>query len=147
MVPMSSASRRLKDIGVTDLQAIKDSRGVITVAEAQRQVPFVIERLFVVSGVAAGTSRGGHAHKAQTQFLICVAGSVELRLDDGNQSRSIMLDSPHQGLLIPPLIWSTQAYQEPDSVLVVLCDAPYDEADYLRDYAGFQGFIDGTANR
>ena len=146
MVPMSSASR-LKDIDVIDLQVIEDSRGVITVAEAQRHVPFVIERLFVVSSVAAGTSRGGHAHKAQTEFLICVTGSVEVRLDDGNQSRRLVLDKPDQGLLLPPLMWSTQVFQEPDSILAVLCDAPYDEADNLRDYAEFQAFIGGATIR
>ena len=141
MDPLTTENGRLRDIGVIDLQVISDDRGIITVAEAQRHVPFAIERLFVVSGVAAGASRGGHAHKAQTQFLICVAESVAVLLDNGHQSRTILLDKPDQGLVIPPLIWSTQVYQESESVLAILSNAPYDEADYLRDYAEFQAFV------
>ena len=41
--------------------------------------------------------RGGHAHKDLFQVLIALNGSFELLLDDGSNTKKILLDSPNIG--------------------------------------------------
>jgi dTDP-4-dehydrorhamnose 3,5-epimerase len=47
------------------------------------------------------------------------------------------LDSPEQGIEIGPMIWREMHDFSPDCVVAVLADAPYDEADYIRDHSAF----------
>jgi UDP-2-acetamido-3-amino-2,3-dideoxy-glucuronate N-acetyltransferase len=119
------------------LQAKSDARGTLVVGEAGRHVPFAMQRFFAVTGVPAGEARGGHAHKALQQLLVCLNGMVRVRYDDGERDGTTVLDSPDEALLIPPGIWAEQVYGDAGAVLLVLCDAPYDETDYLRDYDAF----------
>ena len=58
-------------------------------------------------------------------------------LDDGSRRISMCLDDPATGLLIEPMVWHEMSDFSPDCVLLVLADAPYDEADYIRDHADF----------
>ena len=72
--------------------------------------------------------------------MVCVCGAVEVRCDDGANSRVERLDRPNAGLFVPPTIWSEQIYVVPGSVLMVLCDQPYEAEDYIRDRAAFVAF-------
>ncbi len=137
----------LDDCRLIEFQTLTDDRGTVTVAEAHRHVPFLIERVFFVSGVAAGGARGGHAHKRQQQMLVCTTGQIDVTLENGSESRSITLDTPNTGLFIPPLVWAAQTYAKPDSILTVFCDAAYDENDYLRDRAGFEQYLAEITDR
>ena len=58
-------------------------------------------------------------------------------LDDGAERETVTLDDPSRGLILPPMVWHEMADFSPDSVLLVLADAPYDEGDYIRDYDDF----------
>jgi len=51
-----------------------------------------------------------------------------------------MLDAIDRGLLVPNGIWAEQRYLDSDNVLMVLCDRPYEEHDYIRDYREFLAF-------
>ena len=42
-----------------------------------------------------------------------------------------------RGILVPAGIWAEQRYRGPGTILMVLCDMRYDEADYIRDYDAF----------
>jgi hypothetical protein len=44
------------------------------------------------------------------------------------------------GLLVPPGIWAEEIYEKPHSVLAVLCDRPYEEGDYIRDFEEFKAY-------
>ncbi|MGB0670999.1 MAG: sugar 3,4-ketoisomerase [Rhodospirillales bacterium] len=120
-----------------DLQCVLDERGSLIVGEVDCHVPFPIRRFFVVTDVPAGELRGAHAHKDQHQMLVCLKGSVQVSLESGRDDWAVTLDGPTKGLHIPPGIWAEQTYSGPDAVLLVLCDAAYDEADYIRDHAAF----------
>lgn len=125
------------ELQVSRLQAIGDDTGTLLVAESGRQVPFAIARTFVVTGVAAGAMRGHHAHKRCQQLLVCLSGRISVLVYDGSTSRTLVLAGVGESLYIPPGIWAEQVYEASGSILMVLCDQPYDEADYLRDYEGF----------
>lgn len=113
--------------------------GILAVSQCGQDVPFTVDRLFTVSA-PEGAVRGHHAHRQLQQFLICVHGAIEVVVDDGVRRQVYRLDHPSQALYLPAGIWGEQTYLEQGSVLAVLCDAPYDEADYLRDRAEFLDF-------
>jgi UDP-2-acetamido-3-amino-2,3-dideoxy-glucuronate N-acetyltransferase len=119
------------------LHAVEEARGLLTVGEAARQVPFEPRRYFVVSEVPDENIRGEHAHLALHQFLVCLAGRVTAEVDDGRRRAAIVLDTPRVGLYMPPLTWGAQHHYSRDAVLLVLASHEYDAADYVRDYPRF----------
>ena len=86
-------------------------------------------------------TRGHHAHKALQQVLICVHGSCRIRIDDGKEQETVLLDQPDTGLYIPNAIWREMFDFSSDAVLMVLASEPYSESDYIRDYEDFLCFI------
>jgi dTDP-4-dehydrorhamnose 3,5-epimerase-like enzyme len=84
-----------------------------------------------------GNIRGRHAHRQCSQLLICTNGSIEVKCDDGNTNELYVLDKPNFGLLIAPGVWAEQRYMEDNTILTVLCDRPFEEVDYLRNYEDF----------
>jgi dTDP-4-dehydrorhamnose 3,5-epimerase-like enzyme len=123
------------DVREVTLPRFTREDGDLAVAEYGKQLPFQPLRLFTVSG-NEGALRGQHAHRWCTQFLMCVHGTIEVMCDDGTYKRGFVLDCNDKGLLIPPGIWAEETYRS-RGVLAVLCDRLFEEADYLRDYAGF----------
>lgn len=97
---------------------------------------FQIRRVFFIAA-EVGAVRGKHAHRRQRQVLMCAAGSilVEAVLPDG--SRESVLLSQGYGVEVNPLVWTTQEFCAPDSVLVVICDDTFDESDYIRSFEEF----------
>ena len=111
-----------------------DHRGDLSVVEAVKDIPFEVKRVFWNYNVPEGKSRGAHAHKRLRQLLIALNGSFTVKVDDGTEQRSFILDSPYMGLLVEPGEWSSEDYFSPGAICLVLCDDLYDEADYIRDY-------------
>ena len=125
------------DCVVHELPKIRDLRGNLTFIESNRQVPFSIARVFYLYDVPTEADRGAHAHKALHQFLICLAGSFDVDLDDGREKRKVHLNRPWKGLHVPPMIWAAEVNFDPGTVCLVLASAPYDEKDYIRDYQDY----------
>jgi hypothetical protein len=119
------------------LRAVQEPRGLLTVGEAGRQLPFQARRYFVVSQVPDENIRGEHAHRELHQFLVCLAGSVVAEVDDGSERRAVVLDTPRVGLHMGPMVWGAQHRYSRDAVLLVLASREYDPADYIRDYERF----------
>jgi dTDP-4-dehydrorhamnose 3,5-epimerase-like enzyme len=148
---VSSATAWGSKVGVTSLgvgaaalhrmRRISDLRGSLTVGEVERELPFIPKRYFIVFNVPSRELRGEHAHKKCAQFLICVAGSCQLLLDDGVNRREVLLNEPSQGVYMPPHIWGTQYQFSPDAALLVFASDLYDPADYLRTYEEFLTYI------
>ena len=127
----------LENCHLIDLPKISDPRGNLTFIESWHHVPFEIKRVFYIYDVPTASDRGAHAHKELFQFLICLSGSFDVALDDGSDKRTIHLNRPWEGLLIPPMIWAAEVNFDPGSICLVLASDIYDEDDYLRDYEEF----------
>jgi hypothetical protein len=124
----------VEDCVVIDLPRIIDPRGSLTFIEGGRQVPFDVKRVFYIYDVPTGESRGAHAHKELHEFIICLAGSFDVELDDGASRRTVHLNRPWKGLHVPPMIWAAETNFDPGSLCLVLTSELFDEADYLYDY-------------
>jgi dTDP-4-dehydrorhamnose 3,5-epimerase-like enzyme len=121
-----------------------DARGLLVPIEAERDVPFAIQRVYTLTRLAAGAVRGAHAHRALRQVIVAIAGSCRVRLENGRSEVSVSLADPARGLALDPLVWHEMSEFSPDCVLLVLADAYYDEADYIRDYREFMRLVERT---
>jgi UDP-2-acetamido-3-amino-2,3-dideoxy-glucuronate N-acetyltransferase len=126
--------------GPIETKAFADPRGMLTFAETGGDLPFIPLRYFIVYDVRCGEVRGTHAHRRCHQFLIALAGEVEVGLDDGVGKRRYLLDRPDRGLFIPAGTWGEQVYVKADSRLLVLASERYDPQDYIVDYEEFLAF-------
>ena len=117
---------------------LKESNGDLVVVEGDI-IPFNVSRVFTVRA-SKGSVRGQHAHRHCSQLLICTNGGIEVKCDDGRTTEKYVLDKANFGLFIPSGIWGYQKYTEENTTLTVLCDRPYEEADYIRNYDDFKLF-------
>lgn len=99
-----------------------------------------IERVFflISSGI---DQRGGHAHKACTQWFSLLSGRADLLLMNGSSTETFALESIGQVIEIPPGIWVEIKILQP-SIIAVFADEDYDESDYIRDWQIFSNFKD-----
>lgn len=119
-----------------------DGRGNLSVVEKDF-LPFVIKRVYYLYDVPSSSTRGGHAHKELQQFLIALSGSFDVVLDNGKQRRSITLNRPDRGLLIPNGVWRELENFSSGAVCLSLVSAEYNEYDYIREYKNYLSFIGG----
>ncbi len=113
--------------------------GYISVNEDGKElVPFAVRRIFWTYYTPESIVRGRHAHHRTEQVLVAAAGriTVTTELPDG-RIETFRLEDPHTGLYVPAHAWHTMQYSH-SAVQLVLASAPYDEADYIRDYARFR---------
>ncbi len=128
----------LSDLQLISFPQFDSKESVIIIYEGKKKVPFNINRVFVIKSMEQST-RGNHAHKECSQILVALNGECKIICDDGAAKKDIILNKPSESLLIPPTIWAIQEYQ-PNTILMVLADKPYDENDYLRNYEEFIRF-------
>ena len=96
-----------------------------------------VKRLFIVSPRELGV-RGKHAHRECKQIIFCLKGSVQVRLFDGDRWADREIRPGSDSVFVRPMIWCEQIYKTADSEILVLCDQPYDETDYIRSFETFQ---------
>jgi hypothetical protein len=124
-------------ISIIKFKVLGDHRGQLVALEANRQIPFDIKRVFYIFGTQLDVPRGNHSHYQTKQFLVSVAGSCKVTLDNGKTKETFDLNKPNIGLFQDAMIWGTMHNFSPDCVLMVLADAYYDESDYIREYDKF----------
>jgi len=128
---------QLGEVCVYRLPKVDDLRGSLSFGETFKQVPFEVQRYFLVYDVASEHIRGEHAHRTLHQFLVCVAGRCNVVTDDGTNRHEFVLDAPTKGLYVPPMVWATQYKFTRDAVLLVLASERYNADEYIRDYHDF----------
>jgi dTDP-4-dehydrorhamnose 3,5-epimerase-like enzyme len=128
---------RIDDCRRIELPVVADPQGDLAFAEGESHVPFPIARVFYVYDVPVEAARGGHAHRALEQVVFCIAGRMELMIDDGRERRVEVLDDPRRGLYLPPMVWHDIGGFSAGTVYLVLASAAFDEGDYIRDRGEF----------
>ncbi len=124
----------LEEVKLYSINSIQEPNGNLAFLE----LPIFASRIFYVYGVNSGDVRGNHAHKECEQFLICIHGIVNITCDDGKNRQVYTLDSNLKGLFIPSMIWAEQYYHSKDTMLIGLASHPFNEEDYIRDYAKYK---------
>ncbi|MDF2857029.1 MAG: WxcM-like protein [Neobacillus sp.] len=131
------------EITKSKYRSICDDKGKLTFLESGggKDIPFAIQRVYYIYEVLPGERRGFHAHKKLEQYLICIAGSCTILLDDGSEMKHVTLNDPSEGLYIGPGTWREMYNFSPEAVLLVLASEHYDENDYIRDYDRFLAYL------
>jgi dTDP-4-dehydrorhamnose 3,5-epimerase-like enzyme len=124
-----------------------DERGHLVVAETFKDIPFVIKRVFYIYGTESGVIRGQHANRNSEFVLINVKGSSKIRIDNGYEEATVLLDKPNKAVYINKMIWKDMYDFSEDSILVVLSSEGYDPKEYIRDYQEYIKIIkEGKSN-
>ncbi len=118
-----------------------NEEGQLIALENSKNVPFDVKRVYYIFDTLPTVTRGKHAHKNLQQILICVHGSCKVRLNDGHESETVLLDKPNEGLYLSNLVWREMFDFSEDAVLMVLASEYYNEADYIRNYEEFLQYI------
>lgn len=130
------------DNKIIELPKITDPRGNLTVAEANKNVPFDIKRTYWVYDVPGGECRGGHAHKQCLEFIVAVSGSFHVTLDNGKEKNTYLLNHPWQGLLVDTGVWRTLDDFSSGAVCMVLASEKFEEEDYIREYEDYLKYME-----
>jgi len=135
----------LEKVAAIDLASFSEpARGSLTVVESQQHIPFSIARIFYMYGVPYGCARGGHAHRETEQAFIAVSGGFSLEVSNADQRKIFAMTEPRRAVYVPPLFWAQVYNFSRDAVCLVLTSAPYDPADYIRDWNEYLAAVGGA---
>jgi len=114
---------------IIQIPEFADERGELYVID--QLVPFEIKRLFYI--LNGSQIRGGHRHHRTRQAMICLKGSVEVYMNNGEAEETVHLSNPQKCLLIEPQDWHQMKNFSKDCVLLVLASAAFDKKDYIME--------------
>ena len=111
--------------------------GFLTPIEIGVDIPFNVKRIYYIYDVNDDVIRGRHSHKKLHQMLICMNGSIDIRLENYFGEEKYTLNDPSVGLYVGPDNWREMSNFTNNGILLVLASELYDENDYIRDYDEF----------
>ena len=119
---------------IIELPKFLDARGNLSFVEQEKHIPFEIRRTYWLYDVPGGEARGGHAYKENQEFIVALAGSFDIVLDDGSEKKSFTLNRSYYGLYVPKGLWREMENFSTNSLAMILSSTDYDSNDYIRDY-------------
>lgn len=131
----------LKDCNLFEIDTFKDNRGALSILQNGQGSPFPIERIYYLYDAKVTHIRGVHAHHKLEQVIVAINGSFQIKLDDGFDSKTILLDRPNLGLYICPMIWREVTPVENGGVCMVIASRVYESEDYIHDYDEFINIV------
>ena len=126
-----------------NLKDVEDSRGNIIVM-TQNDVPFKIRRVFVI--FHQNGLRGNHAHKITHQFLVCLKGSIKVKIINRYTESYFILNDKRKSLYVPPMTWLELSDIDAGSIIMVLASEDYEEKDYISNFDEFVKLLKGEHN-
>ena len=117
----------INDVKIIELPKILDARGNLSFAENFKQIPFEIKRTYWLYDVPGGECRGGHAYRANEEFIIAISGSFDVVLDDGKDRKVFSLNR-----------WRDMENFSTNAFALEFASTHYDEGDYIYDYDLFK---------
>jgi len=130
---------------LTNLKTIKDDEGTLVPIEFS-DLPFEPKRIFYVCDVPKGEERGNHAHFETRQFLVCLQGSILVKLHDGKELKEYRL-MPNQSVLVERMIWDSQVFETDRDVLLSICSTNYNKSDYIEDFEEFLRIVNKEGDK
>ncbi|MBC5628545.1 FdtA/QdtA family cupin domain-containing protein [Clostridium sp. NSJ-6] len=125
------------NVALIKFKNISSECGHLIPIEGKIDIPYEIKRIFYIYGVPKDKKRGNHSHRSLYEILICLKGSLKVKVQNGREEEVYVLNNEYEGLMIGPWIWNEMFDYSDDCVLLVLCSDKYDESEYLRDYDVF----------
>lgn len=115
--------------------------GQLSFLEESDQLPFKIKRVYWIYGIEAHTERGNLVHLNADRVMVCLRGSVQVRIENiDGENFSFHLQFPWQALYYPRNHWINIAVA-PDSVMLVMASCVYVDDQTVTDYNKFKQLI------
>ncbi len=130
----------VNDCRIIELPKFLDIRGNLSFVEQQKHVPFEIRRVYWVYDVPGGVARGGHAEKNNEELVVALSGAFEIVVDDGQQSKTFVLNRSYYGLYIPKGLWREIKEFSTNALALEFGSIPYSADDYIRDYEEYKQY-------
>ena len=131
----------MKKIKNYKIKSISKSSGKIITMSFNKNFPIKVKRIFFLYD-KKGKVRGNHAHKRCSQFFYPVFGKFELRVQEPDKVKKIILkDNSERGVLIPPKYWVSVKFLTQNSSLMVVCDQPYNPKDYIHNLNKYKNYL------
>lgn len=118
-----------------------DYRGQLVSLEEGNDIPFSIKRVYYMYNTCSGIVRGRHAFKSLQQIFVCIHGSCKIKLDNGRETKVVIMEHPYEGLFVPNHMWREMYDFSEDAVLMVFASELYDESNFIREYDEFLKFF------
>ena len=122
-----------------------DQRGILTavdLAALKAELGFEAGRIFWITDVPAGQTRGTHAHTYSWEALLALNGEFKLKVDNGHdEAWTETVKADGKGVVIPPLMWCELYDFTPGTVCLCIASDSYDEEGYLKDYEEFMHYV------
>ncbi|WP_051987358.1 sugar 3,4-ketoisomerase [Glaciecola punicea] len=126
---------------IVEISSFPDERGNIHIAEYDKDFDFNVKRIYYLTGMSEKTSRGGHAHVELNQFMLCLAGSFDIELNDGILKQKFRMKNDSKALCVGSLVWRDMTNFTADAVMLVLNDRVYSEDRVVRCYSTFEKLV------
>ncbi|WP_153799452.1 sugar 3,4-ketoisomerase [Foetidibacter luteolus] len=126
------------DIRIIQLPRIFDERGNLSVLQEDKEIPFLVKRVYWIYDVPGGEMRGSHAFKNSSEIIIALSGSYDVVLHDGIKEHRYQLNRSYYGLYVPKMTWRTLENFSTNSLALVITDLAFDEHDYIREFDFFK---------
>ncbi len=122
---------------IVPVTTVCDTRGRLCIAE-NKELPFKVERVFWITNVPHGQTRGGHAHNICAEIIFPIAGEFDIYIYDKHTGeQTIHMNRPDQGIYIGPGVWCELTNFKPGTVCMVLASHPYIADGYIHDFKEF----------
>ena len=125
----------------TKFKIFKKKSGTLLPLSLAKNFPFKVKRIFFIKGKKNFT-RGDHAHKKCSQFILPLIGKIELSVISKKVRKKITLNSNNnEGFLLDPMTWVKIKFLSSYSVIMVACDREYEFKDYIENYSEYKKII------
>ena len=103
---------------------------------------FSIKRTFFINFFKNNVTRGKHAHKRCSQFIICISGKIKIKtIDSKLNKKNFILSDFDKGIYIKPLVWVEITSLKSNTSIICFADRKYEKLDYINSFTEFKKII------
>ena len=129
-------------IYIKKINFFKDSRGKLASIDHKKFNFFSIKRTFFINFLRSKVTRGKHAHKKCSQFIICISGKIKIRtIDSKLNKKDFILSNFNKGIYIKPYVWVEIVSLKSNTSIVCFADRKYEKLDYINTFTEFKKII------
>ncbi len=117
------------------LPVFTDKRGSLTPIELKEYVLWDPKRVYYAFDISDG--RGGHAHRIENEFFVCLQGKMTVKLHDGKTWTTRDLTTRGDAVRVDNMVWHEFTNFSENAILLAISSTNYDSDDYIRNFDHF----------
>lgn len=113
-----------------------DKRRSLVALELKDYLDFEVKRVYYFYDIK---SAGGHCHKVEKEFFICLHGRVIFEIDEGKGLEEVDLWE-NEAIYVKNYVWHRVVTASAEAIVLALSSTNYDHnrEDYITDYEEFK---------